>query len=299
LGEIIKNHISSLEEIQDLIHGHYNRPTTLKRMFNEYNYPSIEFRHSSLEFKREPLELEITSLGGLGDGVFPKNYDQTNIPDIWQPGYDNSYLYPQILNIDFCLKEFYEDPLPADLYTSPRYTHQELAEIYYIQIIKDNGYSLQKIVEFIDNYCKYFHGSQYHYKYYTIQNKLSHTIDWYHEYVDKVYNMIKNQSGNITRSTVEKNLKTIHCKSIYNKIYNETNVMTADLFHDLYALDEHINTNKMFFDILITDENLKNITDATQYHYAFSSEGSTHDFVHNKEYFEKAYELFKEVRNLV
>jgi hypothetical protein len=159
LGEIVKNHLEEMGQITVLVTYYYYHPTTLQTMFDEYNYPPITFKHPHLKFKNKYL-LEITSLGGLGDGVFPKDYDEKNIPDVWQVGYDDSYQYPDVLEIEFRLKNFYIDPLPADIYTSERMTHQELAEKYYIRIMQHNDIQKHKIDEFNNKHCTYYHGDK-------------------------------------------------------------------------------------------------------------------------------------------
>lgn len=286
LKDIINNHKHDVKEIIDIIYGHYHRNTTLKHMFTEYNFPLLKFKYPNLKYKRDICLLQITSMGPLDDGVFPKNYNEDNNLDMWQPDFDNNYLYPQILDLDFCLKDFYvEDLPPSDI--SLRYTQRELAERYYIRLMKYNEYSYQKIVEFIDNKCEYKHASNYHYKYYTSKNNRCHDISWYDNYVNKVYKMIRTNKS-------EPILETIHCKSIYNMMYHEHKI-SNDMLNNLLKLDDHINTNKQYFNLIIGDEV---INSPYKYHIIYSSEGSAHDYCNNEEYFVKAFELFKKVIKL-
>jgi excinuclease UvrABC ATPase subunit len=274
-----------VEEIQDLIIGHYNRPTTLKRMFQKYCFPTIKFQNNLAQFPHED-RLEIKSLSGLGE------YDSLN----------KKYA---ITNVKLFLNNFYFDPKPACPFTSERMTHRELAEIYYIRIIKNNDYEVEKIVEFIDNYCEYYHGSKHHYDYYNQEaqkDNRTQTLPWFFDYVNKVYKMTKNDKSNYIRSTIEKELKTFHCKSLYNKIHNEGKVMTADAWNALAALDDHIETVKEYFNeyfnLMLSNERIQKVITPEYYHYYFSSECSTFDYNNHKDYFEKAFQLFQEVRKV-
>jgi hypothetical protein len=276
LGDIIKNHIEHLTDIQDIIIGYYNRPTTLKIMFAEHGFPAIKFKNKLVRFRNED-ELIINSIHGYGDGFLDTKYD--------------------MMNIKVSLKDFYKVPKPICPYTSERMTHRQLAEIYYIRIIKSNGYSSEKIVEFIDNHCKYYHGSKHYYDYYKEEaekENRTQTIPWFHEMVNKVYHMIKHKDGNHIRSTIEKELNTFHCKCIYNKIHNEGKVMTTDVFHALVALDNHIQTENGYFNLMISDDRLKKVKDSKEYHHFFSSE--SFEYESHSSYFEKAFELLLEIR---
>jgi hypothetical protein len=292
LGDILKNHIERVEEIQYVISGYYNHPTTLKMMFIHHGFPALRFQDNLIRFKNEDeLHIKCVPLHSSLD----KKYAVTDIK-----------VY---------LKDFYFDPKPACPFTSERMTHRELAEMYYIRLMKINEYNAQEIVEFIDNYCEYYHGSKHHYDYYNKEaekdgNRIQ-TILWFHEHVDKVYQMTKHDEIKVVRqrltpchkisvrSTIEKELKTFHCKSLYNKIHNEGKVMTSDVFHALAALDYHIGTETCYFNLMLSNERIKKTTKPEDYQHYFSSDGSSYDYAYHKEYFEKAYELFKEIKKIL
>lgn len=291
LGDILKNHIECVEEIQYIISGYYNHPTTLKKMFYYHGFPPLKFQDNLIHFKNEEeLHIKCVPLTSALD----KKYAVTDIKVF--------------------LKDFYFEPKPACPFTSERMTHREVAEMYYIRLMKVNEYEVKEIAEFIDNHCDYYHGSKYHYNYYNQEaqkENRTQTIPWFHDYVDKVYQMTKHDEINVVarrltphnkisiRSTIEKELKTFHCKSLYNKIHNEDKVMTADVFHALAALDEHIQTETGYFNLMLSNERIKNTTKPEDYHYYFSSDGSCHDYAHYKEYFEKAFELFQVIKKIL
>jgi hypothetical protein len=140
-----KKYLDKLEE-------KFESPTTLARMFKKYNFPPIKFLYPELKFK-QPIELLEISRTYFGDGVIPKNHQLDEIHNFFDENYKNPFLYPDVLNIDFQLKEFYLEKMPMNYYTSARQPQRSLAEIFYFQIISTNKYSGQEIDDFRKNNC--------------------------------------------------------------------------------------------------------------------------------------------------
>jgi hypothetical protein len=64
----------------------------------------------------------------------------------------NPFIYPEILDIDFKLKEFYVEKMPINYYTSLRQPRSLLAKNFYLQIISNNQYSENEIATFKEKY---------------------------------------------------------------------------------------------------------------------------------------------------
>jgi hypothetical protein len=106
--------------------------TTLIQLFNLYNFPPIRFIYWDISFKYPLNELEINEKGVVlknskSDDVFDKNFPKAY-----------KYFYPHIVNIEINLEQ--------DL--------REIAERYYLNIIKDNQYNENEINYIIENYLK-------------------------------------------------------------------------------------------------------------------------------------------------
>ncbi len=106
--------------------------TTLNQLFNLYNFPAIKFIYWNISFQYPLNELEINEKGvelknGKSDDVFDKNF-----PKAYQ------YYYPHIINIDINLGQ--------------NQNLREIAERYYLNIIKDNQYNINEINYIIEKY---------------------------------------------------------------------------------------------------------------------------------------------------
>jgi len=140
------------QKYQDLLEQIFEESTTLRRMFQQYNFPEIEFLYPDLKFQMEAQSLEFSHTY-FGDGVLPKDHNFKLIIDIFVPQYLNPFLYPQVLNIDFITKEFYIEKMPMNYYTSPRRTQRENAEIFYNQFLVHNKRPQEEIDNFKQNFC--------------------------------------------------------------------------------------------------------------------------------------------------
>jgi len=140
----------------EIIEYNYNCATTLRTMFNKYEFEEIKFYCPGLRFKREEdiNLLEITQIGELGMGVFPKRFDK-DMPRFWNNGINHFYSFPQILDIDVKLNSFYEEVSPKNLLLSKRKTQREVADFFYKQLMINNKYPQKRFNNFIKNHCMF------------------------------------------------------------------------------------------------------------------------------------------------
>lgn len=142
---------------QEIVETNYNHPTTLRTIFGQYEFEQIHFQNPSFKFENEEDEklLEITQIGEMGMGVFPKKFDHSSLSRFWEKGMNHFYLYPQILDIEVKLNSFYEDVSPKNLFLSKRKTQREIAEYFYLKFLIYNNYSQEQVNNFVKNYCFY------------------------------------------------------------------------------------------------------------------------------------------------
>jgi len=125
---------------------------TLRQLFEKYGY-STEFKFKTNKKFLVPLnQLEITSWGPMGDGIFPKHNaclcDDCKRSAI---GYYHDYLqrdddrniidgftYPDVLNLEVDVRNFYIDAFPANFNTSPKLNEEEITKMFYNRIINAN-----------------------------------------------------------------------------------------------------------------------------------------------------------------
>ena len=125
---------------------------TLRQLFEKYGY-SIEFKFKTNKKFLVPLnQLEITSWVPMGDGIFPKHNaclcDDCKRSAI---GYYHDYLqrnddkniidgftYPDVLNLEVDVRNFYIDAFPANFNTSPKLNEEEITKMFYNRIINAN-----------------------------------------------------------------------------------------------------------------------------------------------------------------
>jgi hypothetical protein len=137
----------------DLLEEYFESSTTLRKMFESSNFLEIKFLNSKLKFQR-PIELLDITRTYFGDGVFPKNDKFSEIDSFFEGDNKNPFVYPEILDIDFKLKEFYVEKMPMNYYTSSRQPQSLLAKNFYLQIISNNQYSENEIATFKEKYFK-------------------------------------------------------------------------------------------------------------------------------------------------
>ena len=135
----------------DLLEEYFESPTTLRKMFESYNLPEIRFLNSKLKFQKSIELLDITRTY-FGDGVFPKNDKFSQMDEFFEGDNKNPFVYPEILDIDFRLKEFYVEKMPMNYYTSLRQPQSILAKIFYLQIITNNQYLEDEIATLKEKY---------------------------------------------------------------------------------------------------------------------------------------------------
>jgi hypothetical protein len=135
----------------DLLEEYFESSTTLRKMFESSNFLEIKFLNSKLKFQR-PIELLDITRTYFGDGVFPKNDKFSEMDSFFEGDNKNPFVYPEILDIDFKLKEFYVEKMPMNYYTSLRQPQSLLAKNFYLQIITNNQYSENEIALFKEKY---------------------------------------------------------------------------------------------------------------------------------------------------
>jgi hypothetical protein len=86
-------------------------------------------------------------------------------------------------------------------------------------------------------------------------------------------------------------LKSNHCKSICNLLYYENHQITDEILQNLVDLDNHILTNNELFNLCIYKclDGYKNPMD---YHGFYSSDSSAYRYMNNKEFINKAFDLY-------
>ena len=126
---------------------------TLKELFEKYGYSTnIKFK-TNKKFLVPLNQLEITSWGPMGDGIFPKHNAclcETCIRsrsgdfhhDYLQRNDDGNvidgFTYPDVLNLEVNTESFYIDALPANFKTSPKLNEEQITEMFYNHIINSN-----------------------------------------------------------------------------------------------------------------------------------------------------------------
>ncbi len=115
---------------------------TLAQLFNQYNFPSIRFVYWDISFNCPLNELELTKVNNI-ERINFKNHNQLNLNNIFDnraPNMSYQYYYPHIINIDINLTHY------------PNQNLREIAENYYLNIIKTNEYNNDEINNIIQNY---------------------------------------------------------------------------------------------------------------------------------------------------
>ena len=135
----------------DLLEEYFESPTTLRKMFESCNFSEIRFINSKLKFQKTIELLDITRTY-FGDGVIPKNEKFNEMDSFFEEDNKNPFVYPEILDIDFKLKEFYVEKMPMNYYTSLRQSQSILAKNFYLQIISNNQYLDDEITVFKEKY---------------------------------------------------------------------------------------------------------------------------------------------------
>ena len=107
---------------------------TLNSLFNLYNFPPIIFVYWDISFNYPLNELELNE-----QGVALKNGESYNIFDEYFPK-DYQYYYPHVINIDI------------NINLDENKNLRDIAEKYYLNIIKDNQYNKNEINYIIENY---------------------------------------------------------------------------------------------------------------------------------------------------
>lgn len=135
----------------DLLEEYFESPTTLRKMFESCNFSEIRFINSKLKFQK-PIELLDITRTYFGDGVIPKNEKFNEMDSFFEEDNKNPFVYPEILDIDFRLKDFYVEKMPMNYYTSLRQSQSILAKNFYLQIISNNEYLEDEILTFKQKY---------------------------------------------------------------------------------------------------------------------------------------------------
>jgi len=135
----------------DLLEEYFESSTTLRKMFESCNFSEIKFINSKLKFQ-QPIELLDITRTYFGDGVFPKNNKFNEMDGFFEGDNKDPFVYPEILDIDFRLKDFYVEKTPMNYYTSLRQSQSILAKNFYLQIISNNKYSENEITTFKEKY---------------------------------------------------------------------------------------------------------------------------------------------------
>ena len=117
----------------------YNRKIKLMDLFieNKLDITKIKFSNPSAKFKISLDEVSICQLGGLGMGLFPKNFDISTNYEIIENDL-NPYTTPNVLDVFVDLSSFYDDPTPSDFDNSPRISPKFIAIYFYSEILKAN-----------------------------------------------------------------------------------------------------------------------------------------------------------------
>jgi hypothetical protein len=125
---------------------------TLRQLFEKYGY-STEFKFKTNKKFLVPLNhLEITSWVPMGDGIFPKHNACLCVDCIRSAtGYIHDYLqrdddgdcidgftYPDVLNLEVDVRNFYIDAFPANFKTSSKLNEEQITEMFYNRIINAN-----------------------------------------------------------------------------------------------------------------------------------------------------------------
>ena len=139
---------------------------TLRQLFEKYGY-STEFKFKTNKKFMVPLNhLEITSWGPMGDGIFPKHNaclcDDCKRSAI---GYYHDYLqrdddrniidgftYPDVLNLEVDVRNFYIDAFPANFNTSPKLNEEEITKMFYNRIMNANKITID--IEDFNTQCE-------------------------------------------------------------------------------------------------------------------------------------------------
>lgn len=138
----------------EIIETNFSTPTTLRIIFSNYEFPLIRFSNPSFKFPNDNDEniLEITQIKNMKN-IFPKDITDDKIISKWLEGAHHFYLYPQILDINLILNQFYEDENPVNYFTSKRINQRKIAKCFYMKIIQYNNCSIGEINNFITNFC--------------------------------------------------------------------------------------------------------------------------------------------------
>lgn len=135
----------------DILQNKFFEKTTLRKLFDLYGFPQLVFSHPDLKLKISTERLEMGNTF-YGNGIIPKERDFRLINEMFEKDYNSSFLYPQILDLDLPLKDFFKEQMPMNFYTSPRYSQRKLAEILYLEILTTNKRPFDEIDYFRKNY---------------------------------------------------------------------------------------------------------------------------------------------------
>jgi hypothetical protein len=147
---------------------------TLKELFEKYGYSTnIKFK-TNKKFLVPLNQLEITSWGPMGDGIFPKENAclcETCIRSVTgdfchdyldknDEGYViDGFTYPDVLNLEVNTESFYIDALPANFKTSPKLNEEEITKMFYNRIINANEITVD--IEDFNTQCETYDEERY------------------------------------------------------------------------------------------------------------------------------------------
>ena len=140
-----------------------NTMKTLKELFEKYGYSTnIKFK-TNKKFLVPLNQLEITSWGPMGDGIFPKHnaclckkpvtgdfhhdYLQRDDGDVI-----DRFTYPDVLNLEVDVRNFYIDAFSANFKTSPKLNEKQITEMFYNRIMNANENTV--VIEDFNAQCK-------------------------------------------------------------------------------------------------------------------------------------------------